>query len=134
MGIYHPQTKLREGNIFSRVCLSASHPVQLPPRLGTWGPLASTSDIWWLSLRPVETCSLDLTAQPPTGTDICWPLTLIWLASRRYSSYWNAVLFGNGQNSSGPIPKSKYPKKNPKNGQEGNIKRSLKDQSLQEKG
>ena len=63
--------------------LTALDPVaQLPP---LWTLGLTASDIWWPSL---ETCSNLFTWGPPCSIDI-WCL----LASGRYSSYWNAVLF-----------------------------------------
>ena len=42
--------------------------------------------------RPVQTCSLE--DPPTTSTDIWWPPKHVQLASGRYSSHWNAFLFG----------------------------------------
>ena len=54
-------------------------------------PLVTSGGHHW---RPVQTCSLGLTAQTPsTGTDIWWPPKHILLASGRYASYWNGFLF-----------------------------------------
>ena len=64
---YCQPTKLREGNVFTRVCLS-------------------TKDIWWSSL---ETCS---NLYGTTCTDIWWPLKHVRLASGRYAFYQNAFL------------------------------------------
>ena len=100
---YRPPTKLREGNVFSRICLSrgvdigtALHPP--PPDMGPPGPGSPASDIWWPSL---EICS-NLFIEPhctgllsPTSTDIWWPLKYIRLASGRYASLWNAFLLFN---------------------------------------
>ena len=65
----------------------------LPHRHQTWAPpgpptplLMTSHDHFW---RPVQTCSLE---DCPTSTDIWWPKQ-IWLASGRYASYWNALLF-----------------------------------------
>ena len=84
-----PPTKLRKGNVFTGMCLSVHRrrwsschyypwcigphctgPLLAldPSRHGTWGPpglpLLVTSG--GHHLRPVQTCSLDLTVQPPS--------------------------------------------------------------------
>ena len=49
------------------------------------GPAPTGSDIWWLSLTPVQPCSLD---NPLTHTDIWW----LGSGSGQCASYWNAFL------------------------------------------
>ena len=74
-----------------------------PSKHETWGPPPPDmgqvdppgSDIWRPSL---ETCSNlfigSRCTAPSIGTDIWWwPPKLVWLASERYASYWNAFLF-----------------------------------------
>ena len=120
MAYYHPPTKLREGNVFSHVCLSTGveeegwslpwcilphctespHPNQTwdtspLPRHGIWEQLypllvTSGSHHW----KPVQICSLDLTVQFPAHW--YWQLVATEacrLASAWYTSYWNAFLF-----------------------------------------
>ena len=55
-----------------------------------WGP---PSDNWW---RKLKTCS-NLCSWGPIciGADIWW-LKHVWWASERYTSCWNAFLFGGG--------------------------------------
>ena len=113
---YRPTTKLREGNVFTGVCLSVHSGVphvilpkvhwtslyRTPPSgHGTWGPpdpaRTPVRDIWWPSL---ETCSnlfigphTSLYSTPPHSTDIWCPPKHVQLASKGYASYWNAFLF-----------------------------------------
>ena len=101
VSFFRPPTKLWEGNIFIRVCMSFSPrgPLHTAPArsLSTIkGPLALTpaSHTWWS--RP-EICSNFYTLGPPippfpSGTDTWWLKHVQW-ASRRYASYWNAFLF-----------------------------------------
>ena len=85
-----PQPLLRP---FSRHGTPTPAPALSP--LQTWdtlascplGPLLVTSGgHHW---TPVQTCSLE---DPPIGADIWWPPKHVRLASRRYTSYWNAFL------------------------------------------
>ena len=110
--IYRPPMKLREGNVFTRVCLSVHRgkglhltivhdaldlTLQAPHiRHGTPQPQPqsqpSTSDILWPSL---ETCSNLFTPRMPrpNSIDIWWLPKYIWLTSRKYVFHWNAFLF-----------------------------------------
>ena len=66
------------------------------PRLKTCSNLFTSprtspisTDIWWPRL---ETFSYLFTFGSPTGTDNWWLLKHVWLASGRYTCYWNAFL------------------------------------------
>ena len=101
--VYHPPTKLREGNVFSRVCLSFC-----PQGVGPMWPLPMMQ---WTSLYSPNCssptlCTWDLTGQGPSHTvqtcslqdppqpHLCWHLVAIEAhtvgASGRYAFYWNA--------------------------------------------
>ena len=112
---YRPPTKLRESNVFMRVCLSRGTHVTMihwaslyrglphpqPKSLQTWDlrpprlhPGSPASDIWW---PPLETCSNLFTSGPiPT---VHWADISLGRhppdghCSGRYASYRNAFLF-----------------------------------------
>ena len=67
--IYRPQTKLRDGNVFIRVCLSTG---QRGPHVIITHDALDPPQYWHLA---------------------AWPLKHLWLASGWYTSYWNAFLF-----------------------------------------
>ena len=90
---YRPPTKLREGNVFSSVCLSRrgvpcdhyplkhwtslyrtplSPALPLPPDMEPHWKLLHTSDIWWPLM---VTCSNLYTSGTPTSADIWWLLS-----------------------------------------------------------
>ena len=92
--------KLREGNVFGRVCLSVHREegsmwtlpmigphCTAPPRTESW-PRPPASDIW---LPRLESCS---NVFPSGPSPHCWHLVAgyKWWASGWYASYWNAVL------------------------------------------
>ena len=105
---YRPKTKFGEGNVYRHLSVwgwgvGTSHtswdrphvrvPPPLPSRHQTWGPtpffpwtsdLLGTyplpaTDIWWLSLRPVQICSIEdplHCSPPPPRTHWYWYLVV----------------------------------------------------------
>ena len=103
---FRPPTKLREDNVFTRVCLSInsrgeSHvtiihdsldlTVQLPPpHIGPHWTGTPVSDIWWPSLGACS--NLFTSGHPPVLTSGGYSSTTVG-ASGQYASYWNVFLF-----------------------------------------
>ena len=101
-----PPTKLREDNVFTRVCLSVNsrgHPMwQLsmihwtlrynphPPHIGPHWTGTPVSDIWWPSLGACS--NLFTSGHPPVLTSGGYSSTTVG-ASGQYASYWNVFLF-----------------------------------------
>ena len=97
--IYHPQTELQEGNVFTGICLSGGavdrwqemihgidHIVEYPLPKETSGGVPS-------SPSPGKVINFDIRPGNSPSDIWCWSLKHIQYASGQYESYWNAFLY-----------------------------------------